>query len=155
MEGQSHTYRDVLAREGQGQMQGDPSRMAATDFVMAYPPLSHRVRKEGPINPYFPTPGETLLEGLGRNDHGLLMRHVTLAPELDMNVIQREASFLQEHTIVASFLGKKIPLNAYADWIQSINRKLGYDVVSYKLDMGRGFIFLSYLPLMCKLVGRW
>ncbi|KAG0594152.1 hypothetical protein M758_UG052600 [Ceratodon purpureus] len=120
MEGQSHTYRDVVAREGQGQqgqMQGDPGqgsslRMAAADFVLAYPSLSHRVGKKGAINPYFPTSGETLPEGLGRNYHGPLMRHVTLAPELDMNVIQREASFLQEHTIVLSFLGKKIPLNA-------------------------------------------
>jgi hypothetical protein len=50
---------------------------------------------------------------------------------------------LQDHTVIASFVRKKIPHHNLADWIQSINRKLDQNVVSFKIDMERGFLFLS------------
>ncbi|KAG0575817.1 hypothetical protein KC19_5G032900 [Ceratodon purpureus] len=120
-----------------------PVRAAPADAVLAYPPLSYRLSMDGGINPFQKSEGETLPPGLGRNYHGLLMRHITLAPELDQATLKKEAAYLKDHTIIASFLGKKITPHACSDWICSINRKLGYDAIAYKMDMGRGFIFLS------------
>ncbi|KAG0593967.1 hypothetical protein M758_UG036100 [Ceratodon purpureus] len=71
------------------------------------------------------------------------MRYITPSPPLDLSILQQEASALMEHTIIASFLGKRIPPHAIADWISLINQKLGFQGVGFRMDMGRGFFFLS------------
>ncbi|KAG0594795.1 hypothetical protein M758_UG110400 [Ceratodon purpureus] len=68
------------------------------------------------------------------------MRYNTPGPNLDILVLQHEASILRDHTIVASFLGKRIPPHAIPD---EINRTLGFQGLSFRMDMSRGFLFLS------------
>ncbi|KAG0584557.1 hypothetical protein KC19_3G217600 [Ceratodon purpureus] len=60
-----------------------------------------------------------------------------------MAVLQNEAAYLRDHTVIASFLGKRIPPNAIPDWITQLNQKLGFQAISFKMDMGRGFFFLA------------
>jgi hypothetical protein len=60
-----------------------------------------------------------------------------------MAAVQGQASWRKDHIVIASFIGKKIAQHHLADWIQSINRKGGFDLVSFHIDMDRGFLFLE------------
>ncbi|KAG0623894.1 hypothetical protein M758_3G209300 [Ceratodon purpureus] len=145
------SYRDALARGGPEQvslaqqvpqMQPNPYNVPA-DISLACPVLCYRIGDSGSFNPYQATPGEKLPAGYGRNYHGLLMRHFSAGPQLDHSILERESQRLKETTVIASFIGKKVPQHALADWILSINQKLGFVGVSFRMDMSRGFIFLS------------
>ena len=87
--------------------------------------------------------GEQLPTGFGRNYHGLLIRHLTKGPVLDPIPLEQEASRLKETTVIASFIGRKIAQHALGDWIKQLNQKLGYERISFRMDMGKGFLFLS------------
>jgi hypothetical protein len=113
------------------------------DASLACTPLCHRLARAGNINPYKREEGETIPQGYGRNFHGLLIRYLTQGPQVNLESVSAEADFLKDHTIIASFVGKKIPQHNLADWIQSINRRVGQNSVSFKVDMGRGFLFLT------------
>ena len=118
-------------------------KSVAPDSGLSCPLLSHRISQAGAFNLYQAAEGEQLPSGYGRNYHRLLMRHLTQILALDLNVIQHKATRLHDHTVIASFTGKKIPTSSIADWIQLINKKLGFLGASFKMDMGRGFLFLS------------
>ena len=76
------------------------------------------------------------------------MRHLTLGPSLDLPTLQSEATSLYDHTVIASFSSKKISLNAIPEWIFFINKQLGFQGVSFWMDMGRGLFFLSTADAM-------
>ena len=124
-------------------VQKDAIRSVPIDTALTCPPLSCRIVCQGDLNPFQATAGERLPEGDGRNYHGLLICHLTCSPALNIDLIQQEAARLHDHTVIASFVGKKINPNSIADWIQLINKRLSSDCVSFKMDMGRGFVFLS------------
>jgi hypothetical protein len=72
---------------------------------------------------------------------------------INLAVVQAEAEYLKSHTLIASFLDKKISPNLLAKWILPINKKVGLNLVSIKVDMGRGFMFLSTAnPMVTKKV---
>ncbi|KAG0593962.1 hypothetical protein M758_UG035600 [Ceratodon purpureus] len=73
----------------------------------------------------------------------MLMRHLTLGLSLNLPTLHKEATSLFDHTVIASFTDKKISLNAIPEWIPMINRQLGFQGVSFRINMGRGFFFLS------------
>ncbi|KAG0596900.1 hypothetical protein M758_UG293800 [Ceratodon purpureus] len=118
-------------------------RTLVSNSPLACPLLCYRIGDAGKFNPYYAVEGEKLPVGFGRNYFGLLMRHLNQGPSLDLMVLELEAAKLKETTVIASFIGKKVPQSSFVDWIQSINQKLGYNGVSLKMDMGRGFIFLK------------
>ncbi|KAG0573101.1 hypothetical protein KC19_VG148900 [Ceratodon purpureus] len=125
-----------------------PGRGPPPDSSLACPVLCYRIGDSGPFNPYQEIDGEQLPHGFGRNYAGLLMRQCSPGPKIEIKEIEQEAASLKDTIVIASFLGRKIPQSAIVDWLQAINQKLGFNGVTLKLDMGRGFLFLKTANVM-------
>ena len=83
--------------------------------------LRCRLGKEGGINPYEATVGETLPSEFTRNYYRLLLRYLTQVSELDENLLKKEANFPEDHTVIASFFGKKDPTKCLQILMDTIN----------------------------------
>ena len=142
MGGQNLCVRDKFIGNGLG---GKP-RSLTMEASVTSPPLSHRIIHFGKLDPFQAADREQLALGFGRNYHGLLIQHLTHVLQLDLEIVQRKAALLHNHIVIASFVSKKIQAHFIPNWIQFVNKKLGFEGISFKVDMGRGFF--SFQPLV-------
>jgi hypothetical protein len=120
------TYKDALNRgspksaagfEGPTINHQSDRRTIQLDASFVSTPLCHRLTRSAGLNPYRSEPGETLPPGYGRNFQDLLIRYLTQGSSINLDSVNAEADFLRDHTVNASFVGKKIPQYNLADWI--------------------------------------
>jgi hypothetical protein len=99
----------------------DVRNSVTIDVTLGGTPLSHRLTCAGKFNHFCIEQGETLPEGYGRNYQGLVIKHMRSTEGINLAAVHAEAGYFQDHTIIASFMGKKIPHNSLSDWVLSIN----------------------------------
>ena len=95
------------------------------------------------INPTKPGEGESLPDGYARNYAGFLIQTRKRRIHVSEDLVAAEARFLQDHLIVASFIGGRPSTTGFTKWLSQLNAIIKGGSLTFSGDMGRGFICLK------------
>nr|PNR31133.1 hypothetical protein PHYPA_027450 [Physcomitrium patens] len=96
------------------------------------------------IHPTRAVPGEVLSEGYSRNCTGFFLCNNVMEVEVDQDTVKKDSEYLQNHAIVAYFVGGKQFALIISSWIDFVQKQVG-DWVGEGRDMDRGFF-----QIMCR-----
>ena len=103
-----------------------------------------QIQKLAPgINPTKPSEGESLPDGYARNYTGFLIKTNKRQIHVSKELVAPEERFLQDHFIVASFIGRKPSSSGFTTWLSKLNSEITGGTISYSGDLGRGFTCLK------------
>jgi hypothetical protein len=57
---------------------------------------------------------------------------------VNLDVVKAKITYLHDHTIITSFIGKKLSPNAFNAWLVFLNQKVGGKVM-FECFLGKGF----------------
>ncbi len=67
--------------------------------------------------------------------------------DLPMENFQHEINYHTPHTIIANFLGTKLPTHFVVDWVVLMNNAMKFEVVNFQMDESTCFMYLnSFVP---------
>jgi hypothetical protein len=72
---------------------------------------------------------------------------------MSTNILQQEIEYHFQHMVIASFVEPKIPIHCIVDWVGFMNAMVKINVINFRIEARRGFIFLkSIIPGTKKLL---
>ena len=106
--------------------------------------LTLQIQKLAPsINPTKPSEGESLPEGYARNYVGFLIKTNKKRIHVYEELVVAKERFLQNHLIVASFIGGRPSSSGFTTWLSKLNSEISGSSISYSGDLGWGFTCLK------------
>jgi hypothetical protein len=94
--------------------------------------------------------GEILPQGYSHSYVGFLLKDNKCVVRVNEDVVKTKMAYLHDHTIIASFIGEKLPPNAFNAWLAFLNQKVGGKVL-FDCSLGKRFFMLkSDKPIMVK-----
>ena len=94
-------------------------------------------------NPIKPSTGESLPDGYACNYAGFLIKTEKKRIYVSEELVATEARFLQDHLVVAGFIGGRPSSSGLTTWLSKLNAAIKGGLISYCGDLGRGFICLK------------
>ena len=120
------------------------SNVANMETALMASSLTSQIQKLVPsINPTKPSEGESLLEGYARNYTGFLIKTNKKRIPIFEELVATEERFLQDHPIVASFIGGRPSPFGFTTWLSKLNLEISGSSISYNGDLGWGFTCLK------------
>ena len=106
--------------------------------------LSSQVQKLSlNINPTKPRDGESLPTGYARNYAGFLVKTQIKRIHVPEELVAAEERYLQDHLIVASFIGGRPSPSGFNSWLSKLNAGIRGGSISFCGDLGWGFSCLK------------
>ena len=95
------------------------------------------------INPTKPSEGKSVPEGYARNYVGFLIKTSKKRIHVSEELVAAEEQFLQDHLIVASFIGGRPSSLGFNTWLVKLNVEISGGTISYSTNLGWEFICLK------------
>ena len=117
---------------------------AATNSTSTASCLTSQGQELAPnINPTKPEVGESLPAGYARNYAGFLIQTRRRRIHVSEDLVAAEERFLQDHLIVASFIGGRPSAAGFKTWLTQLNSQITGGSISYSGDLGWDFTCLK------------
>jgi hypothetical protein len=87
----------------------------------------------GRVNLFKALLGEVFPTGVYCNHQNFLIQEFNqvLKEELLTNIVQQEIKYRFQHTVIASFVGPKIPIHCIVDWVGLMNAMVKIGVINF------------------------
>ena len=121
-----------------------PDADAAMETATIAPDLTAQRQSPNPsINLTKPEVGESLPLGYARNYAGFLIKTNKRWVHVSEELVAAEVRFLQDHLLVASFIGGRPSSAGFSTWLSLLNSEIKVGSMSYSGDLGWGFTCLK------------
>ena len=118
--------------------------MADMEIASIASSLTSQVQKLVPyINPTKPSEGESLPKEYAWNYAGFLIKMNKKRIHVSEELVAAEERFLQDHLIVASFIGGRPSPSGFTTWLSKLNLEISRSSISYSGDLRWGFACLK------------
>ena len=119
---------------------------STVDTIMSLPteqPLEQSGQLGPRINPTKLGEGESLPDGYAKNYAGFLIKTTRKRVHVSEELVVAEVRFLQDHMIVASFVGRRPSSAGFDLWLSKLNAGISGGSLSLSGDLGWGFTCLK------------